>query len=318
MAVSYIQGCDVSSNLGFGGTAITLAFAAILTANGPARAVNEQEPNASLATAQRLEIGPDGRVEVTGAIGNATGLVIADVDFYAFEGRAGDVVTIDINNGMKARFSGLRNVDTIVALFGPGGKLLIENNDAPLPLDSGSVHQFDARIDKYKLTANGTHVVGVSSNPRNFLDGGWLASNTLGLNANGTYTLVISGVSPSLVRIGIEVKPGTSDEGAPVNLKSRGNTPVALLSAPEFDPAEVDHQSLRFGARGDEPSYLRCNKGYGDANADGKPDLLCHFDTQTAGFKAGDVVGIVTGYLKNGRRFEGRDVLKLVPVKSQQ
>ena len=241
-----------------------------------------------------------------------------DVDFYVFEGRAGDLVTIDIDNGMKVRFSGLRNVDTIVALFGPGGRRLIENNDAALPLDAGSVHQFDARIDNYKLPENGRYVVGVSSNPRNFLDDGVLASNTLGRDANGTYTLLISGVTPSLLRIDVEVRPGTPDAGAPLNAKSRGNTPVALLSSPEFDPAEVDQQTLRFGARGDEASFLRCHKGFADANADGKPDLLCHFDTQAAGFRTGDVAGIVTGRLKDGRRFEGRDALKLVPVKSQQ
>lgn len=306
--------------LRIGRTAITAAFLAASGASGLAFAVPETEPNTSIGTAQRLEIRPDGTAEVTGTIGSATGLVVGDVDFYVFQGRQGDVVTIDIDGGMKPRFSGLRNVDTIVALFGLGGRKLAENNDAGLPTDPGSTEaqlgQFDARIDKFTLPATGPYTIGVSSNPRNFLDNGILESNTLGLNSNGTYTLVISGVSPSLLRIDATIRiGGTPEDGAPVNPRSKGNIPVALLSSPEFDTPEVDQQSLRFGARGDEASLLRCNKADMDMNADGKPDLVCHFDTQTAAFEAGSIEGIVTGSLKDGRRFEGRSPRKIVPVK---
>lgn len=309
----------MNSKPGIGRTAITAAFLAASGASGLAFAVQEIEPNTSMATAQRLEIGPDGTAQVTGAIGSATGLVVGDVDFYVFQGREGDEVTIDIDGGMKPRFSGLRSVDTIIAIFGLGGKLLKDNNDAGFPLDPGSTEaqfgQFDARIDKFKLPASGPYTIGVSSNPRNFLDNGILASNTLGLNSNGTYTLVISGVTPSLLRIDVEIKPGTHGDAAPINPKSKGNVPVALLSSLEFNTPEVDQQSLRFGAKGDEPSLLRCNKDDVDMNADGKPDLVCHFDTQTAAFGPGDIEGIVSGSLKDGRRFEGRGPFKIVPVK---
>ena len=53
-------------------------------------------------------------------------------------------------------------------------------------------------------------------------------------------------------------------------------------------------------------------------NADDKLDLVCHFDTQAAGFEPGDLEGIVKGSLKDGRRFEGRGLLKVVPVKRQR
>lgn len=301
--------------LRIGRTAITAAFLAASGASGLAFAVDEIEPNASMATAQYLTIGPDGTAEVNGVIGNATGLVVADVDFYAFEGSAGDEVTIDIDGGMKPRFSGLRSVDTLIAIFGPGGNILADNNDAG-SLDDGSVHTFDARIDKVRLPVTGRYTIGVSSNPRFFLDGGTLGSNTLGRDANGSYTLLISGVTPSMIRIDAEIRVGgTPEDGAPVNPRSKGNIPVALLSSPEFDTPEVDQQSLRFGARGDEASWLRCNKADMDMNADGKPDLICHFDTQTAAFGADSIEGIVTGSLKDGRRFEGRSPRKIVPVK---
>lgn len=297
-------------------TTIAAAFLAACGASGPGLAVNEIEPNTSMASAQRLEIGPDGRAEVTGTIGSATGIVVGDVDFYVFDGRAGDVVTIDIDGGMKPRFSGLRNVDTIVAIFGLGGKLLKENNDAGT-LDEGSVHGFDARIDKFELPATGPYTIGVSSNPRNFQDGGTLTSNSLGLNSNGTYTLLISGVSPSKLQIEVDIRPGNGSEPAPLNLKSKGNIPVALLSSAEFIPPQIDQQSLRFGAKGTESSLLRCDRYDTDLNADGRPDLVCHFDTQAAAFEPGSLKGIVTGSLTDGRRFEGSGPVKIVPAKLQ-
>ena len=304
----------MNSKLAIKRTAVAAAFLAAFGASSLALAIYEVEPNAPLGSAQQLVIGSTGGVEVSAILGNPAGDLVADVDFYVFQGREGDVVTIDIDGGMKPRFSGLRSVDTIVALFGLGGRILTENNDAALPVDEGSVHQFDARIDKFRLPSSGTYTIGVSSNPRNFLDGGTLASNTLGLNSNGTYTLLISGVAPSMLRIEVEIKPGTHGEAAPINPKSKGNIPVALLSSSEFNPAEVDRQSLRFGARGEESSLLRCNKDATDMNADGKPDLVCHFDTETAAFKFGDIEGIVSGSLRDGRGFEGRGALKIVPV----
>jgi hypothetical protein len=309
--------------LRIGRTAITAAFLAASGTSGLAFAVNEIEPNGTIAEAQAkdkvLTIGSDGTAEVTGAIGSPTGILVADVDFFAFRGCEGNVVTIDIDGGMKPRFSGLRSVDTIVALFGLGGRMLAQNTDAELPIDAGSTEgqngQWDARIDNFTLPATGLYTIGVSSQPRTFQDGGTLSSNTLGSNSNGTYTLLISGVKCG-IRIDAKIKlGGTPEDGAPVNPRSKGNIPVSLLSSPEFDTPEVDQQSLRFGARGDEASWLRCNKADMDMNADGKPDLVCHFDTQTAAFDAGSIEGIVTGSLKDGRRFEGRSPLKIVPVK---
>lgn len=295
-------------------TVIGAAFLAACGASGLASAVYEIEPNASIGTAQHLVVGSAGSVEVTGVLGNPTGSVVADVDFYVFEGREGDVVTVDIDGGMKLPGTDARSVDTVIAIFGPGGKKLRENDDAS-PIDPGSTHPFDSRIDNFRLPANGSYTVGVSSYPRFFQDGGTVASNALGGNSNGTYTLLISGVTPSVLHINVEIKPGTTGDSAPINPKSKGNIPVALLSSSEFTPPVVDEQSLRFGAEGTESSLLRCNKGQTDVNADGKPDLVCHFDTQTAGFEPGDIEGIVTGRLNDGRRFEGRGLLKVVPAK---
>jgi hypothetical protein len=306
----------VKSKLGIRRTAIAATFLAAFGASGLAFGIYEIEPNTTMATAQRLEMGDGGSVEVTAVLGNSVGGIVADVDFYVFEGNEGNVVTIDIDGGMKPG-SSARGVDTYIAIFGQGGKKLAWNDDGGYPLDPGSNSPLDARITNFRLPATGAYTVGVSSYPRSFADGGVLTSNALGPNSNGTYTLLISGVVPLVLPISIDIKPGNNGESAPINPKSKGNIPVALLSSSAFNAAEVDQPSLRFGAEGDEISLLRCSKDYTDVNADDKLDLVCHFDTQTAGFEPGDIEGIVTGSLKDGRRFEGRGMLKVVPVKRQ-
>lgn len=312
----------MNSKLGIKRTAITAAFLAAFGASGLAFAIYEAEPNDSLATAQRLEIGSGGRVEVTAAIGNNPITGVNDLDLYVFEGTVDDLVTINIDGGYKGNVVG--SVDTTIAIFGPDGRKLDWSDDA-LSVDSGSLSTLDSRIDNFRVPATGAYVVGVSSFPRDFGD---YCCNVIDTPAtsNGSYTLLISGVTPPappppapaplVMHISIEVKPGTMGASAPINPKSKGNIPVALLGNSQFNVAEVDQQSLRFGPQGTEASPLRCNKGYADVNADGMPDLVCHFDTQTAGFGPSDSRGFVKGSMKeDGRRFEGHAPLKVVPVK---
>jgi hypothetical protein len=304
----------VNSKLGIKRTAITAAFLAAFGASSSALGIYEVEPNAPIGSGQQLVIGSNGGVEVTAVLGNPTGTMVADVDFYVFEGREGDVVTIDIDGGMKPG-STSRSVDTVIAIFAQDGEMKRQNDDAPV--DPGSAHSFDSRIENFRLPATGKYTVGVSSYPRYFQHKGVVQSTSLNGTSNGTYTLLISGVTPSVIQINIDVKPGTIGESAPINPKSKGNIPVALLSSADFNPLEVDQQSLRFGAEGKESSLLRCNKGE-YINADDKLDLVCHFDTQAAGFEPGDLEGIVTGSLKDGRRFEGHGLIKVVPMKRQR
>jgi hypothetical protein len=311
------MGIKMSNKPGIRIAAVT-AFLAASGASGIAFAIYEVEPNQPIASAQRLVIGGGGGAEVTGAVGVLTGPATNDVDFFSFDGREGDVVTIDIDGGMKPAGSGSRSVDTFLTIFGPGltFKKLRENDDAGLPLDPGSSHPYDSRITNFRLPATGTYTVAVSSYPRALRDGGVLASNTLNATSNGSYTLLISGVTPPVQQINIEIKPG-SGQLAPVNPKSKGNIPVALLSSADFNALEVDQPSLTFGAEGSEASLLRCNKEGSDVNDDGRLDLVCHFDNQTAGFEPGDLEGIVMGRTGAGGRFEGRGLLKVVPGKRQ-
>ena len=300
--------------------AVRIAFLGASLVAGVAHGDDETEPNQPIASAQALvTIGgtanDKGSVTVNAVLGNLVGAPVGDLDFYSFDGQEGDVVTVDIDGGM----GGARSVDTIVAIFGPapGYKLLRQDDDVPSydPIDPGSADRRDARIDNFRLPATGTYTVGVSSYPRRFTDGGGLTSNSLNYYSNGDYTLIISGVSPPVLQINIDIKPGDDDSAAPINPKSKGKIPVALLSSATFNALTVKVDSLRFGPTGSEASASSCGKGGEDVNSDGLLDLVCHFDNQSAGFSQTDEEGVVKGKTDGGHAFEGRGRLKVVPAK---
>jgi hypothetical protein len=315
--------------------AVAAALFLAAGASTPAFAVDvaEVEPNDRIftdgrLTAQRLTIDRDGKVDVTAAIGvtDPAATPVPDVDFYAFDAQEGDRVMIDIDAGMKPFDLSVRSVDTLIAVFGPlpAVGLLRENNDtlATVPRDEGSEHIFDALIPEFRVPTTGTYVVGISSKPRSFLEGGGTSSTTVAGTAarfpNGSYKLRISGITlPVLVQpINIDIKPGNNTETY-LNPKAKGTLPVALLSHREtkssaaFDALTVDHGSLTFGSTGDEKSYLRCLKAGLDVNADGLPDLVCHFDNELGGWAAEDLEGVVKGKTADGKEFKGTARLKV-------
>jgi len=297
-------------------TRYAVLAAVVMAAPGLAQAVSESEANHPIGLAQTLGIVAEagqstGGAVVDGVIGNLSGAAIADVDYFTFNGQEGDVVTLDIDGGM----GGGRNVDTVLAVFGPGYALLRMNDDAGYPLDPGSTHPYDSRITNFRLPATGAYIVGVSSYPRRFVNGGGVSSSSLGTNANGDYTLLISGVTVPVLQINIDIKPGSGDV-APINPKSRGKVPVALLGASDFTVQDVDVGSLTFGHSGNEASLSKCGEPT-DVNGDVWRDMVCHFENQEAKFESSDDEAILKGKLQDGSAFEGRGWLKVVPVKAQ-
>ena len=292
------------------------AIFAALWPSAQALAAAEVEPNDAIAAAQALEIGSNGMAVVDGVVGVTSGAATNDVDFYSFPGKEGDVVVVDIDGGMKAAGAG-RSVDTVLTIFGPGPAFpkLRENDDGGSPLDEGSIHTYDSRIVYFRLPATATYTVAVSSYPRSMRDGGVLSSSSVsGTNSNGSYRLILSGVTPPIQQINIEIKPGSGDH-APVNPKARGVVPVALLGSAEFDALAVDPDSLTFGATGNESSLRRCHMAGEDVNGDGRPDVVCQFENQDARFTPGDLEGVLRGKTGAGRAFEGRGPIKVVPAK---
>ena len=134
-----------------------------------------------------------------------------------------------------------------------------------------------------------------------------------GFNRSSTfyqYTVPVPDTVP--LPVAIEIKPGSEPNS--INSRSKGKIPVAVLSTMDFyAPAEVDLESLTFGARGDEESLAFCNPSPKDVNGDGYDDVVCYFNTQETGFMCEDTEGILRGQTVEGDSIEGRDTVRIVP-----
>ena len=292
---------------------------AVMLASSPlyAATISEIEQNQTIGTSQYVTTN-DKVIDISAALGTVgatvtvntsrgsyTGLAPTDdLDVYSFYAQAGDVVTLDIDHGI----GGQQNVDTNLAVFDSNGKILRVNDDAD-SVDAGSTSTLDARIDNFKVPVSGIYYVGVSGYPRFFNDGGTVTAPS---SASGDYELIVSGVSPAVHQITLEVKPGSSDR-APINPKSNGKIPVALLSDSQFNAMEIDPATVTFGSSGNEASLSKCDPSGQDVNGDGLLDLVCHFDNQKSNFRISSLEGVARGKTSKGVAFEGHGPLKVLP-----
>ena len=308
--------------------AVAAALGVTAGISNVAAQVTDIEPNNTVHQAQDLtkSIGTDGTVVVFGAIGatDTSSGIVEDIDFYKFHGSANNTVDINIDQGIKSNCppnTTERCVDTKLVLYGPPPiYAVIDFIDTVLPgqVDRpGSSSQRDPRLIQ-TLPVTGTYTVGVATTGRNFNSGGAVSAFVPVTASNGSYKLIISGVTPSVRQMNIEIKPGATII-APLNPKAKGNIPVALLSSRDdagrvdFNALNVDRSSITFGSTGNEKSLLRCGKEGEDVNGDGLLDLVCHFDNQAASFDADDERGEIKGSTTDGMPFEGRGPLKIVP-----
>jgi hypothetical protein len=313
---------------------LALLGASFLSAAALAVDVDEFEPNQPIGYPQSLT-SSDGTITVHGVIGTLFGLAVPDVDFYSFYAEPSIDPTKTINIETYGFMSGTNPnpVNTFLAVFGPAPDYKVLRYSADVGLPPGLGHDYrDAVIKNFQPQVAGMYTVGVTGYPCTLIDGGVLLGQrgapTCSPNntySNGRYTLVISGVGSSLMQINIEIKPGGGTSTAPINPKSKGKIPVALLSSTDFNAVMVNVDSLRFGPNGTEAKASSCGNDGEDVNGDGLLDLVCHFDNQSAGFSSTDAEGIVTGEASasvtsssetstQGRRFEGRGFLKVMPV----
>jgi len=109
--------------------------------------------------------------------------------------------------------------------------------------------------------------------------------------------------------VSIDIKPGSYPNS--INLKSKGEIPVAILSTKDFDATTVDGETVRFGPGEAEPDH-----GSGhleDVNGDSLVDWLGHFRTQETGLSAGDTEAYIKGKTQDGDDLFGTDSVNIVP-----
>jgi hypothetical protein len=108
---------------------------------------------------------------------------------------------------------------------------------------------------------------------------------------------------PSLRVTGVLIQqPAASNPNKGV----QGNFVFYILGGLGFDPqTQVDIQTLRFGATGNEDSVSGCATTGNDVNKDGYPDLKCQAPVSLTMCDGVNVLCIVTGFTKNPGAFDG-------------
>ena len=115
----------------------------------------------------------------------------------------------------------------------------------------------------------------------------------------------IEALSPPAPSVAIDIKPG-SDEN-PINLKSKGVIPVAILTNADFDASTVDGSSVVFAGA----STAHGGGHLEDVDGDGDTDWVGHFRTQDTSIGPGDTEASLTGETTDGQALEGSDFLTI-------
>jgi len=110
---------------------------------------------------------------------------------------------------------------------------------------------------------------------------------------------------PPVIHVKIDIKPGS--ETNPINLGSKGVTPVAILSTDDFDASNVNPTTVKF-ADASPVRWTLC-----DVDGDGLLDMLLHFNTQDLKLSPTSTEAKLTGETIDGTPIEGTDVVKIVP-----
>ena len=156
----------------------------------------------------------------------------------------------------------------------------------------------------------------LGSNLRDFFDGriDEVELFDRALTQAEVFSIYNAGTAGKIATISIDVKPGNGDDVDPINLKSKGKTPVAVLSTETFDATTMDIGSIRFaGAAVNVKNNGMPQFSFEDVNADGLLDLVLHFNTQDLNLTDSSTEAILTGTTDNGRCVSAADSIKIVP-----
>jgi hypothetical protein len=122
--------------------------------------------------------------------------------------------------------------------------------------------------------------------------------------------LVLSAPAPTLVKVAIDIKPGSDTN--PINLKSNGVVPVAVLTTESFNAAMVDPATVDFA--GAVPVHCTLE----DVDGDGNEDMLLHFRTQELNLDKDSTEATLTGETTEGVSIQGTDAVQIVPSKPKK
>jgi len=114
------------------------------------------------------------------------------------------------------------------------------------------------------------------------------------------------------ITVDIDIKPGSNPNS--INLKSKGNVPVAILSSEVFDATTIDPSTVELeGAGVKVKKNGKLMASVEDVNDDGLDDLVLHFDTQELNLTEDSTEAVLTGETFDGISIIGSDSVNIVP-----
>ena len=144
-------------------------------------------------------------------------------------------------------------------------------------------------------------------------DGRIVAAGFAGLVISGGFgsfalTRYLDGAVEALA-VAINIRPGTDKN--PINPRSKGVIPVAILSTVAFDATSVDPLSVRFGPAG--ATAFKERGRFKDVDGDGDIDLVLRFHTQETGIVPDTTTACLTGQTFGGAQIQGCDAVRVRP-----
>jgi hypothetical protein len=210
---------------------------------------------------------------------------------YTWGGQAGSVIDFVANFATVTEYE-IFGVLNSTALLGHSVSADITDIDTnatvlsvSVPNDLGSLTGTLQPGNYRILIQNRSHARGP------YLWAGSIPYGPLNVNQDGNGTLHLGLIAAPLVKeVNIDVKPG-SDKN-PVNLKSQGVLPVAILSSADFDATQVNTATVTLGdpividAGGQ--AILASKSSIEDVDGDGLLDIVLFFDSAQLAYYAID------------------------------
>jgi hypothetical protein len=117
---------------------------------------------------------------------------------------------------------------------------------------------------------------------------------------------------PEVLKVSIDIKPGGNPN--PINLKSQGTAPVAILTTDDFDATTVDPTTVTLAGAPVKPKKNgMLMYAYEDVNGDGRVDLAVHVSTHGLHLDESSVAAVLTGQTFDGIAITGSDTVRVVP-----
>lgn len=155
----------------------------------------ETEPNNTMAEAQPLVFN-SGVATINGTS------TVGEPDIYVFWANAGDVITIDIDNGFHMTM-GPDDTDLFMSLHSPASPApsytwvaVSDDSGVDDPGSEGAVGTDPYITHQIEPEASGYYYVAVTVASDAVADGGTFVPGSFHLTGGGTYTLIVSGASP--------------------------------------------------------------------------------------------------------------------------